>query len=138
FDPAQVWLLIVDEGPLARALELELRARGIEPATVTPGPTTRRLERGRYELDLGRPEDYEKLLQDVVADAGVPTHIVHTLCLSPEAAVAEAVLEPALDRCFYSLLHLAQALARESLRPDTRLLVACSGAFDLGGVPPSP
>src|SRR5690606_41627399 len=40
FDPAEVWLLFADEGPLCRALELELRARGIKPAIVTPGATT--------------------------------------------------------------------------------------------------
>lgn len=133
FDPAEVWLLFADEGPLCRALELELRARGIKPAIVTPGATTERLERGRYQLRLAHPEDYETLLQHVVSDAGVPARIVHTLCLSPELRSPEAPLEPALDRCFYSLLHLAQALARESLHPDTRLLVACSGVFDDGG-----
>src|SRR5690606_38362865 len=42
-EPGERWLVLVDSGPLAEALQLELKARRVEPIIVVPGDKTERL-----------------------------------------------------------------------------------------------
>jgi acyl transferase domain-containing protein/thioesterase domain-containing protein/NADP-dependent 3-hydroxy acid dehydrogenase YdfG len=127
------WLVFA-EGPLERALAHEIRARGVRAVLVTPGERTEKRGLDHFTLALGDPEGYADLLQRVAAEGAFPKRILHALCLSP------ALLDPdappnaaALDRAFFSLLHLAQGLGQEELAPGTELLVAVSRASDVAG-----
>jgi acyl transferase domain-containing protein/thioesterase domain-containing protein/NAD(P)-dependent dehydrogenase (short-subunit alcohol dehydrogenase family)/acyl carrier protein len=127
------WLVLA-EGPLERALSNELRARGVRAVLVTPGERSAKLAPDRYSLALGDPEGYADVLQRVAADGAFPKRIVHALCLSPSLLDPEAKPNAAaLERAFFSLLYLAQALGQEELAPGTELLVAVSRASDVAG-----
>lgn len=133
-EPGERWLVLVDSGPLAEALQLELKARRVEPIIVVPGDKTERLSPARYTIELGEQQAYDDLIQQIVADGSMPARFVHALCLG------RSLLDPAarandssLNRAFFSLLHLAQILGQEELGSGIELVIAVSRAFDVVG-----
>jgi acyl transferase domain-containing protein/acyl carrier protein len=106
------WLALVEPGGPSADLAARL-ARGGEVITVEPG-----------EL---RPELWEALLADLRAQGRLPDAVVHAWSLSdggePPAADA-AAFEAAQERGFYTLLGLAQAMARQGWAPRELVVVA--------------
>lgn len=132
--PGERWLLLVDPGPLADAMQLELKARRVEPLVVVPGAKTERLGPGRYTIELGEQQAYDDLLQQVLADGSMPARFVHALCLGePLLDPAARANDASLNRAFFSLLHLGQILGQEDLGAGIELVVAVSRAFDVAG-----
>ena len=102
------WLIFRDELGLGERVARTLRAAGKRVATVDAG--------SKYsasgDVFTVRPavrEDYDALTRDLAQAGQTPAKIVHLWPVMRRAA--EPALEEALDRCFYSPLFLAQALA---------------------------
>lgn len=130
------WLFLVDEGPLADALRLEAKVRGVEPIVVVPRPKTERLSEGLYGLDIEAVEDFGEVIQQVHATGPLPARIVHALCLGKELLDPDAEgTEPQLTRAFFSLLYLAQVLAQEDLGDGVEVVIATSRAVDVADTP---
>jgi acyl transferase domain-containing protein len=106
------WLVLADpEGPSAGLAAL--LARSGEVVTVEPGEQ--------------RPELWEALLADLRAQGRLPDTVVHAWALGDggEPPVADAAaFEAAQERGFYSLMGLAQAMARQGWTPRELVVVA--------------
>ncbi|HEY6559241.1 MAG TPA: SDR family NAD(P)-dependent oxidoreductase [Polyangiaceae bacterium] len=120
------WYVLVDAGPLSDAIKLELAARGISAVMISPGGSAAPSAAGHYVLPLAEPKAYDDLLQQIIASHGAPTRILHALCLSDGKALAR---EERIDRAFFSLMHLAQALSQEDYEHELELLVATCRAY---------
>lgn len=105
---ANNWLLFVDDCGLGAQLATELPGAVI---IVKPGKAFARLSNNEYTIDLRRPEDYEALLADIQHTGVVPKKLVHLWSVSAR----DESLEHILDKSFYSLLFLAQALGQHLL-----------------------
>jgi len=138
--PAGRWLILADGAGLGSALAERLKAAGREVATAVAGQGFRALGPGLWEIGAGTAEDYDRLLDAVAADGGLPARIVHCLAVgSDELAEREAFREHLVERSFYSLLFLAQSLGRQLLAGRVEVAVVATGLFRaLGGEPLTP
>lgn len=114
------WLLFVDDCGLGAQLTTQLPGTVI---TVKPGTAFAKLTDTEYEIDPRHPEDYEALLADIKTTGPIPRKLVHLWSVSAE----DESLENTLDKSFYSLLFLAQALGQHLLSTG----LTNEGAFDL-------
>ncbi|MCC6179261.1 MAG: SDR family oxidoreductase, partial [Chloroflexi bacterium] len=133
------WLLFCDAEGLGRRLAERLRAAGQQVACVAAGAGFAELGEDAYQLDPRDRSAYDRLLDRLRARDGLPERIVHLWSVSADdsapndgaqngsapvgsAPVGSAPVDGApdrvaLERGFYSLLYLAQALGEQ---PDTQ------------------
>jgi non-ribosomal peptide synthase protein (TIGR01720 family) len=103
------WLLFLDDCGLGTQLAAQLTGDVI---TVKQGTAFAKLTDNEYAIDPRRPEDYEALFADIQRTGPIPHNLVHLCSLTTEI---NAPLEHVLDKSFYSLLFLAQALGQHLL-----------------------
>ena len=107
------WLVLADEAGRLERLAETLRARGEVVVVVRPGPAFAGNSRDGFALDPGSRPGYDRLLRALGDQGRTISRIVHAFSagtprtggLTPEAIAGASA------RGFYSLLHLAQALA---------------------------
>jgi acyl transferase domain-containing protein/acyl carrier protein len=113
------WLLFVDASGLGERLAERLRAAGDVVVTVRPGRGFSGGPRSGFEIDPGSPAAYERVLKALSEDGRRIDRIVHGWSVSPERTqelTADAVAS-AHDLGYYSVLHLARALAAAGGQP---------------------
>jgi amino acid adenylation domain-containing protein/FkbM family methyltransferase len=124
--PAGVSLVFADRFGLGKALCAELDGPCV---TVEPGPDFARVSRLHYRIAPGVAEHYRRLLASLAGDQLDVDQVLHLWTYGPssgEPCDGEA-LERAQDLGLYSLLFLAQALARvRGPERSTGLLVISS------------
>lgn len=118
------WLLFVDDSDLGTQLATRLAPDAI---IVRQGIVFTRLSDTEYEIDPRHPEDYEALLADIQTTGPIPRKLVHLWSVSAE----DEFLETTLDKSFYSLLFLAQAVGEHLLSTGLTNDGANDEAFDL-------
>ncbi len=126
-DTAPGWLLFSDSLGLGTAIATRLRDRGTEVITVLPGSEFAAASKHQYRIDPCRPEHYETLLRDL--GGSKPAFVVHLWSVTAGAEAADEIRE----RCFYSLLWLAQALNRQSDSGPLRMAVVANGLHRITG-----
>ncbi|HEY0605300.1 MAG TPA: type I polyketide synthase, partial [Herpetosiphonaceae bacterium] len=102
------WLVFSDANVSTDALVTRLRAAGQAVAVVEAGDRYSRVAEDRYSINPAQAEDYDALLATLRASGQLPQRIVHGWMLT-----AEADVDTTLERGFYSVLYLAQALHRQ-------------------------
>ncbi|HEU4322645.1 MAG TPA: beta-ketoacyl synthase N-terminal-like domain-containing protein [Roseiflexaceae bacterium] len=123
------WLLFEDGGGVAAALAQHLANHGQQVTLVAPGAHYQPSGPGRYLLAPGQPEHYRSLCEDLRLAGRMPHTVVHLW----GADRPDEEAGPALERTFYSLLFLAQALGQLSDAPEIGLAVVTSGAQQIAG-----
>ncbi len=138
--PAGRWLIFADEAGLGTALAERLTAAGREVVVAVAGQSFAALGPGRYEVGPGRTEDYDRLLEALAADGGLPLRIVHCFAVGgDDTAGRPASREHLVERSFYSPLFLAQALGRQLLTGRVEVAIVATGLFRaLGDEPLTP
>ena len=139
--PAPLWVLFTDEGaePLAAALEEHLAGRGARSVRVAPGEGFAAPGDGRFAVG-GSKEDYELLLRTLtegperLAPEGAPLHVLH-LWSAGEPAGDETGPRGEVERGFWSLLHLAQAVGATGGDRPVRLAAVTTGMQQVAGEP---
>ena len=132
-----LWLLLLDHphsaADLGTLLADHLAAAGHWVVQAFAGEGFARLDASTFTVAPGRAADLEELLAFL---AETPAHIVHLWAFSADSA---APVDPcgALDRGFYSLLFLAQALGKRDLAKPASLLMVTAG-LQTGDEPQSP
>jgi amino acid adenylation domain-containing protein len=153
----ELWLLLADRatGEDAAAdcgalLAERLAAAGKRVVRAFAGERFTRLDAATYTLAPGSAGDYGELLAAAAAGHGghPPTHIVHLWSLAatsgdaaglgapgaaPGTATAGRADRAALDRSFYSLLFLGQAIGKRNLTAPISLLVVTAGLHEVTG-----
>ena len=103
------WLVFADRDEFGSQIAQELRDRDLDVVVVHRGAAFAQLDRQTYVVDEKNSGDYQALLKAVHDSGAAFSHIVHAWLLAAEEDVDSAYL----DRGFYSLLALGQALGRE-------------------------
>jgi acyl transferase domain-containing protein len=120
-------LVFLDGAGLGAALVARLAEEGWDVLTVSVGAGFARTAAG-YELRPHHPGDYEEMLAELWAAGRVPVRIIH-LWAADDAPDGRT----AVERSFFSLLHLAQALGRKPLSSAVEILVVSRGVQDVTG-----
>ncbi|MBA2678863.1 MAG: SDR family NAD(P)-dependent oxidoreductase, partial [Ktedonobacteraceae bacterium] len=105
----QTWLLFMDASGLGQHLAELLQSRGDEVVTIQHGESFAQLDTSdtlEYTLQPEVRSDYAMLLQELHAAGKMPHNIVHLWAVTQEQSTAKHLL----DKSFYSLFALAQAL----------------------------
>ena len=119
------WLLFADELGLGEALAARLRRAGARVTTVRRGERFAPEGDGGYTFAPGRRDDYDLLLRELRRTGRRPAEIVHLWSVTPDGPeTGLGGLAEALDRSFYSLLFLAQALGDEGSDPRRLTVIA--------------
>ena len=119
------WLLFGDSDSLSTKLAQQLQAQGHEVVTVLAGEQFT-ANGNTYTVHPAHRDDYEALLAALDERDQVPTHIVHLWNVTPLDESFADFTEKALQRSFYSLLFLAQAIGAQNLSADRQLAVVSS------------
>ncbi|MEM7353840.1 MAG: SDR family NAD(P)-dependent oxidoreductase, partial [Acidobacteriota bacterium] len=130
------WLFLDDGSELSAFLIDRLRESGRPVVRVRAGASFEHTAPGAYTIDPCQPDDYRTLLSELPAPPEGPAKIVHSWLLTPPSAVSDdltARTERTLERGFFSLLYLAQALAAEVLESPVEIAVLTHGLHDVGG-----
>jgi len=131
---AQSWLLLADEHGFARSLQRRLAQHGQDVILVRASNSFERITGSLYRLRPGVRADYDALLQSLQAQNRMPGRIVHlwTLTADSSAALSENLIAETLDKGFYSLLCLAQAIGDSGLE-DCQISVISNGLHNVTG-----
>ncbi|MDJ0835202.1 MAG: amino acid adenylation domain-containing protein [Acidobacteriota bacterium] len=116
------------KGP-GRALAEWYRAHQRIAVLVEPGDTFEKTGPNKFQMNPGFPKDFDRLIARLSATGRLPDRLVHLWCLGDDEEESTA---ETLALGFYSLIHLAKALGRES-GGDCRLTVVTSGCLDVTG-----
>lgn len=136
------WLVFADDLGLAERVTEGLRARGQRVAVVEVGDTfadkTVAGGDGRFLLPVESDrEGYEMLLAALAGQEMVPDRILHLWSVTQGAKFrpGSSLLNSQLERGFFGLLHLAQAVGAEL--PDAKLevIAVCNDALRVADEP---
>ncbi|MBD9526343.1 type I polyketide synthase [Paracoccus sp. PAR01] len=134
----QDWLIFVDDLGIGDRLAGLLRGLGQRVATVQIADTFADKGEGRFTLPVESDrEGYEMLLSALAAQERVPQRILHLWSLTQGAQFrpGSSLLNSQLERGYFGLLHLAQAIGAEL--PDARLdlIAICNDALSIAQEP---
>lgn len=129
------FLVFLDETGTGATLVERLRAEGHRVASVRQGDNFARRAKDDYVLcpEGGRP-GYDALFSGLAADGELPSEILHLWLLTDrETHRAGSSFFHRNQECgFYSLLHLAQAMADAGLGAPLHVTVATNGMMRVG------
>lgn len=129
------WLIFADGRGVADALREFLAARGDSCVIVSPGDAYAIRAPEHYQLDPRRPEEFRRLVGEVVRPEGLPCRgVIHLWTLETTAPedTTLASLESDQQRGSFSVLHLVQGLAGLSLASPPQLWLVTAGSQAVG------
>ena len=125
-------LLFADGEGIARQFQELAVAAGCEVVPVLEGDAFAKTASGAYMLQPGDPSHYDQLLEDLLGTGGGPNACIHLWSVTKTEDSARD-LGAHLDRSFYSLIYLAQALSRNNFFEPLKLLVVSKGLQEVTG-----
>ena len=133
-EPDRSWLVLADPLGVGGQLARRLREEGADVAVARPGEAFGR-DGEEYRLRPGWRSDWAALLASLRDEGGLPRRIVHLWALTADedGGAAPGLADPLQDLCFWSLLHLSQALAELGCHEDVRIDAVTSGAQEVTG-----
>jgi acyl transferase domain-containing protein/acyl carrier protein len=118
-------LIFIDEIGLGEEIVKRLQFEGQDVITVQEGARFTKLNDRAYTLNLKQRDDYDFLLNELIAQNKIPTAIVHlwnVTCVDNTPTGIEGV-DQLQERGFYSLLFLAQVLGRQHITNELQITV---------------
>jgi acyl transferase domain-containing protein len=111
-----VWLVFEDSTGLGEEICQSLRAAGRKVNAVTRGGSFSERE-GGYQIRVGEKSDYEALVKALRERKESPSRILHLWSIDRPTEAGESLqsFEEAQNRSFFSLIFLAQALAKSGV-----------------------
>ena len=125
------WLVFADEVGVAAAATAALREKGHEVIVVEAGESFARNADDRFAIDPAAHEHYRQLFSTLKQAARLPDVIAHFWGVTATDGL-DADSEQALQRGFYSLMFLAQALGETQPGAAVRVGVVASGLYAVG------
>jgi acyl transferase domain-containing protein/aryl carrier-like protein/ubiquinone/menaquinone biosynthesis C-methylase UbiE len=128
------WLIFADQRGIGRQLAEFLESRGDASVLIHTGEEYKRFDREHYQVSPDRPEDFQRLLDEIFADNQSAHGVIHCWSLdsAPTEAMTLATLEQATAHGCYSVVHFLQALAALSETQSPQLWLITSGAEPVG------
>ncbi len=125
-------LVFTDGSDLSRRLENRLFQDAVSVQTVVPGSEFKESKLSSFAVRPGVREDYVRLLATLRQRGELPGLILHAWG-SQDKAAGRFWRESSLQRGFYSLLVLAQAIGEIGPSMETRVVVITRGLHDITG-----
>jgi acyl transferase domain-containing protein/acyl carrier protein len=127
------WLIFVDPCGLGLKVAERLEQKGLEVIIVQAGSRFAAAA-GAYTINPQRIEDYDALFSDLRMFGKTPKSILHmwSVTADPRAA-SHGRQEEQFDASFYSLLFMAQALARNVPSNEIHIGIVSSDMQDITG-----
>ena len=132
------WLLLLDEMGLGEQIAKRLRSTGARVVTVAISDHFQQLDTTHFAMQPGAPAGYVDLLVALREQGFSPSDILHLWSLEtrdPHSLPPD--MGAVLNRGFYSLLSLAQALGAETPRATPRIHNTTSNIFSVLGETPA-
>jgi acyl transferase domain-containing protein len=125
------WLIFLDEAGVAEHLQARLVDRQHDVITVVPAEAYTRISQSAFALRPSERADYARLLDELQQQQRLPQRVVHSWMVtqSPEAAGLASIME----RGFYSVLALAQALGEVNLEETCQIIAVSNELQDVTG-----
>ena len=128
------WILFLDSCGLGAEIAERLQAQGQEVFTVAAGDKFEQNSPSSFTLTPGNREHYGSLLKQVRATGKTPGDIVHLWGVTAPQQLSEIECSNAtVEREFYGLMFLAQALASQYSTTPLRFHVVSSDLHDVTG-----
>ncbi|MCT4556931.1 MAG: SDR family NAD(P)-dependent oxidoreductase [Pelagimonas sp.] len=131
---AQTWLVFVDDAGVAEPAVAKLRDAGHRVIELRTGDMFARISEDSYVLapEHGR-EGYDRLLQDLAANAVLLTRIAHFWLVTQDQShrPGSSFFHRVQEQGFYALMFLAQALEDEAVPRPLHISVFTNGASKL-------
>lgn len=130
----QHWLFFMDEDRVAERVIERLGFEERQITRVVVGDGYRQIAEGLYAIHPARLEDYEALLKDLQQRGHVVNKIAHLWSITPagQAALNDYEVQEVLDKGFYSLILLAQAMGNLGVK-DRDISVISNGMHQVSG-----
>jgi acyl transferase domain-containing protein/2-polyprenyl-3-methyl-5-hydroxy-6-metoxy-1,4-benzoquinol methylase/acyl carrier protein len=103
-------LLFMDDSALGQGLLDHLQEAGRETVVVRQGAGFDALDAHNFSIRADDPDDYHSLVGALVAQSLFPTSIIHLWAVGVEIGTAIERAEAVLEKGFYSLVYLVQAI----------------------------
>jgi acyl transferase domain-containing protein len=129
------WLVFVDECGLGSQIVKRLEQDSQDAIAVKVGSGFTEHSDRVYTLDPRQPNNYEVLLNELLAKGKIPTTIVHLWSVRSNAQAESGVkwVDKAQDFGFYSLLFLAQAIGKQNLTDEFQITVVSNNMQNVTG-----
>jgi len=129
-------LVFSDECGLASQLVKQLRTQSQDVITVKVGSEFAKLSDRLYTVNPQQRNDYDALLDELLAQHKLPNRIVHFWSVTPlgEKESGFEGVEKAQEIGFYSLLFLTQALGKQNLTDEFQITVVSNNMQSVTGV----
>jgi acyl transferase domain-containing protein/acyl carrier protein len=126
----KIWLVLSNDAEIGQRMIEGLKTEGQHVITVLPGDSYSQSGRDAFIINHQSSEDYERLLSELQEDGRLPGEIVHFWSMSDDEAALSSneAFRESQSSGFYSLLFLAQALAKQRLDHRLHLWVVSDGA----------
>jgi len=122
------WLVFSDQSRFSSKLLERLAEKDHAVNSVTASDQFSSTGDGRYSVNPSRRQDYDALINHLAEQGSLPHRILYLWPISREKVSPEANL----DRCFYGLLHLAQALGELDLPHPVHISIVSAGLQQVG------
>ncbi|HEV2620416.1 MAG TPA: SDR family NAD(P)-dependent oxidoreductase [Acidobacteriaceae bacterium] len=120
------WLIFADMDGIGDALAAAVQPLGVETVLVRRGENFSVAKDGSISLRASEREDYISVLKDLKRRGLTPERIVHLWATEQWDADMYGHLQEQLERGFYSLFHLAQAIGERLSDTSLELCIVAS------------
>lgn len=133
--PKNTWLVFMDHERIGGQLIELLEQMGQTCVRVLPGDQMSRMGERDFRINPASPSNYETLIAELLQSDLKPERIVHlwTLSAIPGEQSENAPDERLIERGFYSLLFLAQAMAKADFVSPAKLWLVSNQMHNLSG-----
>ena len=133
----QRWLIFLDDYGLGASIIREAADDASMVTIVHKGTCFSANEDGSYRINPEHSDDYRSLIGDLLTSGGIPNRILHLWSVTPEDQPLDLksgdAYQPAQVNGFYSLLYLAQAMAKHRVVESIQIEVISNGLHDVSG-----
>ncbi|WP_414529158.1 SDR family NAD(P)-dependent oxidoreductase [Nodularia chucula] len=128
-------LVFTDKCGLGEELVKQLALKGQDAIAVSVGSKLQKLSDRHYTINPQQQNDYDALLNQLLAQNNFPNQIVHLWNVTPvdHGELNPAAVDKAKDLGFYSLLFLAQALGKHHLTEQLHISVISNNMQEVTG-----
>ncbi|UCH96114.1 MAG: SDR family NAD(P)-dependent oxidoreductase, partial [Candidatus Aminicenantes bacterium] len=129
------WLVLTNHISLSKQLLEQLERKNQDVFAVSVGNRFEKVNHRLYTINPQEDDQYGLLVQDLRTHGGLPDRIIHLWNITPDInqELVFSSLEQALDRGFYSLVHLARAIGDQQVKNDIQIFVVSNGVHQVGG-----
>jgi acyl transferase domain-containing protein/acyl carrier protein len=126
------WLVFSNDDSLSTGLVQQVQARGAEAIVVLAGPQFA-ANGCTFTIRPAHSNDYRLLFKTLAEQDQKPSQIVHLWNTAPLDESIPDFTTRALERSFYSLLFLSQAIGAQDLGSDLQLVIISSNMQRVAG-----